>query len=151
MLLGAPGGSTFFKKWKTALESADLRAQARHGPRIVHPDNYGHAQGIGRQLRDTWEQGILYPSLRRPKGECLAALRTGIVRNCLYAAYLEYNWDGRAIDAVFGVSQLDLSGAGACPWRGGLMQTLALNLPLLRQGAANKRHCGIKLQAAPRS
>jgi len=39
-------------------------------------------------------------------GECLAALRTGIVKNCLHAAYLEYNWNGRAIDAVFEVNQV---------------------------------------------
>ena len=39
-------------------------------------------------------------------GECLAALRKGIVKYCLHAAYLEYNWNGRAIDAVFEVNQV---------------------------------------------
>ena len=85
---------------------ADLREASHADPRIVDPDDYGYAQGIGRTLRAEGAQGILYPSVRHPGGECLAALRTGIVKNCLHAAYLEYNWNGRAIDAVFEVSQL---------------------------------------------
>lgn len=87
-------------------EAVDLRVVSRIDSRIVDPDDYGHAQGIGRKLRNAGEQGILYPSVRHAGGECLAALRTGIVRNCLHAAYLEYNWNGRAIDAVFEVSQV---------------------------------------------
>ncbi len=85
---------------------ADLRAAAQADPNIVDPDDYSTAQGIGRKLRAEGTQGILYPSVRHPGGECLAALRTGILKHCQHAAYLEYNWNGRAIDAVFEVSQL---------------------------------------------
>ncbi|MHB8939542.1 MAG: RES family NAD+ phosphorylase [Thiobacillus sp.] len=74
--------------------------------RIVDPDDYGHAQGIGRKLRSDGVRGILYPSVRHPSGECLAAFSTAFLKNCLHAAYLEYNWNGQAIDAVFEVSQL---------------------------------------------
>ncbi len=84
----------------------DLRTASRTEPRIVDPDDYSHAQSIGRQLRAAGVQGILYPSVRHSGGECLAALRTGVVKNCLHAAYLEYNWNGRSIDAVFEVNQL---------------------------------------------
>lgn len=87
-------------------QATDLRAPSRADPRIVDPDDYRHAQGIGRQLRAAGSQGIVYPSVRHSGGECLAALRTGIVKNCLHAAYLEYNWNGRSIDAVFELSQL---------------------------------------------
>jgi hypothetical protein len=87
-------------------EVADLREASHADPRIVDPDDYAYAQGIGRKLRSDGVQGILYPSVRHPAGECLAAFRTGLLRNCLHAAYLEYNWNGRAIDAVFEVSQL---------------------------------------------
>jgi hypothetical protein len=85
---------------------ADLRQATITDPHIIDPDNYGHAQGIGRKLRADGCAGILYPSVRKSDGECLAALRTGILRECLHAAYLEYNWNGRAIDAVFEVSKL---------------------------------------------
>ncbi len=87
-------------------DAIDLRKASRADPPIVDPNDYGHAQGIGRQLRAEGALGILYPSVRHPGGECLAALRTGIVKNCLHAAYLEYNWNGQGIDAVFEVNQL---------------------------------------------
>jgi RES domain-containing protein len=87
-------------------EVVDLRTAAQLEPRICDPDDYGYARGIGRRLRGEGVAGILYPSVRRAGGECLAALRTGLLRDCLHSAYLEYNWNGREIDAVFEVSQL---------------------------------------------
>lgn len=87
-------------------QAIDLRAASQADPRIVDPDDYDHAQAIGRTLRADGAQGILYPSVRHSGGECLAALRTGIVKNCLHAAYLEYHWNGQGIDAVFEVNQV---------------------------------------------
>ena len=84
----------------------DLRAGALADPGIVDPADYGHAQGIGRHLHAAGSQGIFYPSVRDPGGECLAALRTGILRDCLHAAYLEYHWNGQAFEAVYEMSQL---------------------------------------------
>jgi hypothetical protein len=85
---------------------ADLREASRAEPRIVDPDDYGYAQGVGRQLRADGALSILYPSVRHPAGVCLAAFRTTLLKNCLHAANLEYHWNGRAIDAVFEVAQL---------------------------------------------
>lgn len=87
-------------------EAVDLRAAALLEPGIVDPGDYSVAQGIGRRLRGDGASGILYPSVRQAGGECLAALRTRILRDCLHAAYLEYNWNGQAIDAVYEVAQL---------------------------------------------
>jgi hypothetical protein len=85
---------------------ADLRAASRTDPRIVDPDGYGYAQGIGSLLRSEGALGILYPSVRHTGGQCLAALKASLLRNCVHAAYLEYNWSGREIDAVFEVARL---------------------------------------------
>jgi hypothetical protein len=85
---------------------ADLREASHTDPRIVDPDNYGYAQGIGRTLRNEGATGILYPSVRHSGGQCLAALKTSLLKNCVHAAYLEYNWNGREIDAVFEVAQV---------------------------------------------
>jgi RES domain-containing protein len=84
----------------------DLREASRAEPRIVDPDDYAYAQGVGRQLWADGAPGILYPSVRQPAGVCLAVFRTTLLKNCLHAAYLEYHWNGRAIDAVFEVAQL---------------------------------------------
>ncbi|MEO6422723.1 MAG: RES family NAD+ phosphorylase [Candidatus Nitrotoga sp.] len=85
---------------------ADLRQASQSEPRIVDPDDYTYAQSIGRILRAEGVQGILYPSVRHPAGECMAALRTSLLKDCLHAAYLEYNWNGHDIDAVLEVSQV---------------------------------------------
>jgi RES domain-containing protein len=87
-------------------EVADLRQASKTESRIVDPYDYSHSQAIGRSLRANGAQGILYPSVRHPGGECLAALRTGIVKNCLHAAYLEYHWNEQGIEAVYEVNQL---------------------------------------------
>ena len=67
-------------------------------PRGCHPERC-------RNQSDKYTKG-LPEGLPGRGGECLAALRTGIVKNCLHAAYLEYHWNGRAIDAVFEVNQV---------------------------------------------
>lgn len=71
--------------------SRQLRLCPGHRPPAEGRRGAGHSLSVGAPA-----QG------RKPR-----RLRTGIVRDGLHAAYLEYNWDGRAIDAVFEVSQLD--------------------------------------------
>jgi hypothetical protein len=85
---------------------ADLREASRTDPRIADPKSYAYSQGVGRSLRNEGALGILYPSVRHAGGECLAALTTSLLRKCVHAAYLEYSWNGQAIDAVFEVSQV---------------------------------------------
>lgn len=85
---------------------ADLRKIAQTEPRIVDPNDYSYPQTLGRTLRAEGALGIVYPSVRHPGGQCLAALRTALVKNCLHAAYLEYQWNGEGIDAVFEVNRV---------------------------------------------
>ena len=85
---------------------ADLRKAAQTDPRIVDPNDYSTTQTIGRTLRAEGALGIVYPSVRHPGGQCLATLRTALVKNCLHAAYLEYQWNGEGIDAVFEVNRV---------------------------------------------
>lgn len=84
----------------------DLRAAARTQPDLVDPDNYSAAQAVGRTLRNEGASGIVYPSVRHAGGECVAAFRTSLLKHCLHAAYLEYNWNGSVIDAAFEVSPI---------------------------------------------
>jgi len=85
---------------------ADLRKIAQTEPRIVDPDDYAYTQSLGRSLRSEGALGIVYPSVRHRGGQCLAAFRTALVKNCLHAAYLEYQWNGEGIDAVFEVTRV---------------------------------------------
>ena len=61
---------------------------------------------LGRAVRNAGGAGIVYPSVRDPRGECLAAFRTTLLRDCQHAAYLEYNWNGSAVDAVCELNQV---------------------------------------------
>lgn len=91
-------------------EVADLRHAALSDPAIVDPDHYGHAQKLGKRLRQEGAHGLLYPSVRHPGGECLAAFRTHLLSHCLHAAYLVYHWDGERIADVFRLTKIPLNG-----------------------------------------
>ena len=84
----------------------DLRDDPSLDPGVLSPVDYLPGQALGRAVRTTGAPGIAYPSVRDPGGECLAAFRTTVLRDCHHAAYLEYNWNGSAVDMVFELSQV---------------------------------------------
>jgi hypothetical protein len=85
---------------------AALQSEIALSPALFSPDDYSAGQALGRAVRAAGAPGIVYPSVRDAGGECLAALRTSLVRACHHAAYLEYNWNGAAIDMVFELNRL---------------------------------------------
>jgi RES domain-containing protein len=87
-------------------EVVDLRGDPALDPAVLSPTDYASGQALGRAVRAAGTAGIVYPSVRDPGGECLAALKTTILRDCRHAAYLEYNWNGNAIDSVFELNQV---------------------------------------------
>ncbi|PMS37252.1 RES family NAD+ phosphorylase [Trinickia symbiotica] len=87
-------------------EVADLRGDETIDSAILSPTDYSAGQTLGRAVRAAAVAGIVYPSVRDTRGECLAALKTTILRDCRHAAYLEYNWNGSAIDSVFELKQV---------------------------------------------
>ena len=93
----------------------DLRGSARNAsntdtsfnaPAVLSPTDYTAGQALGRAVRSAGAPGIVYPSVRDASGECLAAFRTTLLRDCHHAAYLEYNWNGHEIDVVFELNQV---------------------------------------------
>jgi RES domain len=87
-------------------EVADLRGGDTIDAAVFSPSDYAASQALGRAVRAAGVAGIAYPSVRDALGECLAALKTTILRDCRHAAYLEYNWNGSAIDSVFELNQV---------------------------------------------
>jgi hypothetical protein len=84
----------------------DLRGDPELDPAVLSPGDYHAGQTLGRSARAAGASGIVYPSVRDPGGECLAAFRTLLLRDCHHAAYLEYNWNGSSIDMVFELNQV---------------------------------------------
>lgn len=87
-------------------EVVDLRGNETIDSKILSPTDYSAGQALGRAVRAAGIAGIAYPSVRDAHGECLAALKTTILRDCRHAAYFEYNWNGSAIDSVFELKQV---------------------------------------------
>ena len=84
----------------------DLRNDASVDLSVLSPDDYLAGQSLGRAVREAGAPGIAYPSVRDDGGECLAAFRTTLLRDCHHAAYLEYNWNGMSVDMVFELNQV---------------------------------------------
>jgi hypothetical protein len=82
------------------------RQQAALDPAILSPSSYVAGQALGREAREAGAPGIAYASVRDRGGECLAAFRTTLLRDCHHAAYLEYEWNGETVINVFEMSKV---------------------------------------------
>lgn len=71
--------------------------------RFLDPDpaKYGAAQELARQLRDAGSNGIVYPSVRDPKGQCVGAFWPDVVGVPVQGKHVMLKWDGTRISAWF--------------------------------------------------
>ena len=71
----------------------DLRHDPAWAP-MHDPDNYTPSQQLGARLREAESNGIVYRSVRRVGGECIAAFWPDVVGAPLQGPHLQYEWDG---------------------------------------------------------
>ncbi|ADM10816.1 hypothetical protein PB2503_00245 [Parvularcula bermudensis HTCC2503] len=60
-------------------------------------------------MREREEDGIVYPSVRNPGGECFAAFWPDVMGVPVQARHFGYHWDGERIDLL---RQVTSDGAG---------------------------------------
>ncbi|WP_136064654.1 RES family NAD+ phosphorylase [Modicisalibacter radicis] len=77
----------------------DLRSTPDATP-LLSPDDWRAGQAFGRQARDAHSDGIVYPSVRDPDGECAAVLRPPVMSATRQGRHLGYDWDGERIRHV---------------------------------------------------
>ncbi len=65
----------------------------------LDPDDYAPGQALGRRLRDAGSDGIVYPSVRYPAGEAVAAFWPDVAGAPVQARHLCYRWNGARADA----------------------------------------------------
>ena len=58
------------------------------------PDSYIASQDLAQTLLDAGSLGIIYPSVRRPRGTCLACFRPALVMNVRKGKTFRFRWDG---------------------------------------------------------
>lgn len=77
----------------------DLRG-VRGSARYLKPDSYVESQVLARELLDDGSMGLVYPSVRRPEGTCLACFRPALVGNVRKGPAYRLTWAGSPIPAV---------------------------------------------------
>ncbi|WP_345775673.1 RES family NAD+ phosphorylase [Hoeflea sp. BAL378] len=74
----------------------DLRKEPVEAP-FLSPDPsraYPEGQALARALRETGSRGVIYPSVRRPGGTCIAAFEPHLVQNVRPGARWKMIWNG---------------------------------------------------------
>ncbi|UIJ47476.1 RES family NAD+ phosphorylase [Sphingomonas cannabina] len=64
----------------------------------LDPDCYEAGQRLARSLRADGSDGLIYPSVRYPDGECVALFYPDLGKHPLQGRHLDYHWDGERVD-----------------------------------------------------
>lgn len=90
---GEPPMDLPMRCYRTAIHGRlhDLR---RGWAAMLRPDDYGAPQALARELRAAGSDGVVYPSVRHPGGECVGVFHPDLVQPCVQARHLVYHWDG---------------------------------------------------------
>lgn len=73
----------------------DVRPKIAANKRLHDPRSYSASQALARKLLDSGSNGVLYRSVRRSGGECIACFRPALVTNVRQDAHYEYQWHGK--------------------------------------------------------
>lgn len=80
-------------------EFHDIRDDPAFLP-CLDPQSYVAAQELAQQLLDLGLLGVVYPSVRRPGGVCLACFRPALVGYVRKAARLRFTWTGEPTPTI---------------------------------------------------
>lgn len=80
-------------------EFHDIRRSRKFRDRL-DPDSYLASQVLAQQLFEAESLGIVYRSVRRSKGSCLACLRPALVTNVRKGTAYVFRWDGKPVPIV---------------------------------------------------
>jgi RES domain-containing protein len=68
----------------------------------LDPESYIASQTLAAGLLDSGSLGVIYPSVRRAGGTCLACFRPALVMNVRRAKTYRFRWSGRATPVITG-------------------------------------------------
>ena len=80
------------------VEAHDLRGDEAQFDEALLPDSYLESQALAADLRAGGSQGIAYPSVRQPGGECVGLFYPDLASNTIQGRHLDYHWDGTRVD-----------------------------------------------------
>ena len=68
------------------------------GDPVLSPDDYAANQALAAGLRGAGAEGVVYPSVRNPGGECAGLFHPDLASRPVQARHLDYHWDGARVD-----------------------------------------------------
>jgi RES domain-containing protein len=74
-------------------ELHDLRGDKTHADCLT-PDSYVVSQQLAESLLEAGALGVVYPSVRRRRGTCLACFRPALVGNVRRSVTYRFTWEG---------------------------------------------------------
>ena len=80
----------------------ELRGAHAVMPEIYNPDYYAHSQALARPMRDRGSAGLIYTSVRRELGECIAVFRPTGLSRAIAKGYIALHWNGSKISHWYG-------------------------------------------------
>jgi hypothetical protein len=95
-----PGWTSQFREigLDIAARLHDLRGGKEAYKPALTPDDYGYSQALGAQLHAKGSDGVVYPSIRDPGGECVGLFYPDGASNPVQGRHLDYHWDGTRVD-----------------------------------------------------
>ncbi len=85
-------------------EFHDLRTAPAALTSCLAPDSYVESQAVAERLLDADSLGVIYPSVRRAGGTCIACFRPALVTNVKRGKTYRFTWDGEP-DPVISVGR----------------------------------------------
>lgn len=83
-----------------AADLHDLRAAGAAEHPELDPGSYAASQVLARQLKAAGSDGLVYPSIRHPGGECVGLFYPDCASDPRQGRHLDYHWDGDRVDLV---------------------------------------------------
>lgn len=77
---------------------------ASNYPEYLDPDDYKPSQVFGAQRREAGSNGIFWPSVRHPGGECIGIFWPDVVTILVQGDHFAYHWNGTVVDYVKNVA-----------------------------------------------
>jgi len=98
----APGWTSQFREivLTVAADLHDLRGPQAASHPALDPDSHEASQALAESLRRGGSDGIAYPSVRHPGGECVALFYPDCASQPVQRRHLDYHWNGERVDLV---------------------------------------------------
>lgn len=95
-----PGWTSQFREIALAVVARlhDLRGGDPAWVPALAPDDYTASQHLGAALRAAGSDGLVYPSVRCPGGECAGLFYPDLARRPVQGRHLDCHWNGERVD-----------------------------------------------------